>query len=135
MPGGRPSKYSEALSARLCAELAQGKSLRTVCKPAAMPSISTVFNWLGSKPEFVEQYEKAKAEASDALVDEMLDIADNLKEHAQSRRVRIDTRKWIASKLKPKKYGDRITHSGDDEHPLITRIETVVRKPDGNTEA
>jgi len=135
MPGGRPSKYSKELTARLCAQLAQGKSLRTVCKPASMPSVATVFNWLGSKPEFVEQYEKAKAESADAMVDEMLDIADDLDEHAQSRRVRIDTRKWIASKLKPKRYGDRITHSGDDEHPLITRIETVIRKPDGNTDA
>ena len=135
MPAGRPSKYSEALAARLCAEVASGKSLRTVCKSAKMPSMATVFNWIGSKPEFLEQYEICLANRSDTLVEDMLDIADDPELHPQDKRVRVDTRKWIASKMKPKKYGDRITHSGDDEHPLITRIETVIRKPDGNTDA
>jgi hypothetical protein len=123
----RPSKYTKALAAEICAELAQGKSLRSVCKQKGMPDAATVFRWLGSNEEFCEQYARAKEESADALVEEMLDIADDQDEHPQSRRVRIDTRKWISSKLKPKKYGDKITHSGDEDNPIkIDKIERVI---------
>jgi len=70
-------------------------------------------------PEFLQRYEQAKEESADALADEMLDIADDSErdyteegrvntEHVQRARLRVDTRKWIASKLKPKKYGDKL---------------------------
>jgi hypothetical protein len=76
-----------------------------------MPCEATVFNWLKAFPEFLEQYARAKEECADALADEMLDIADDAAKAASGdpipgARLRIDTRKWIASKLKPKKYGD-----------------------------
>lgn len=113
-----------------------------------MPAMSTVFLWLRTHSEFSEQYAKAKAEAADALVEEILDISDdgsndwmasNDPENAgyrtngeaiQRSRLRVDTRKWIASKLKPKKYGDRVTQevTGPNGGPLehrVTRIELV----------
>lgn len=115
-PIGRPSLYSQELADEICSQLSGGKSLRSVCLQESMPSARTVFSWLRDKPDFLQQYEKSKEESSDALADEMIDIADDQEEDAQSRRVRIDTRKWIASKLKPKKYGDKldakIEHSG-----------------------
>lgn len=126
MAGGRPSDYTQEITDRICAELADGKSLRTVCKPDDMPSKTTVFSWLRKYPEFLNQYTRAKEESADALTDEMLDIADDGandytteinqngeeykkvdKDHIQRSRLRIETRKWLASKLKPKKYGDK----------------------------
>lgn len=144
---GRPSSYTPELADRICSELADGKSLRTVCAPDDMPSKVTIFNWLRTNPEFLNQYARAKAEAADAMVDEMLDIADDGSndwmerknqdgdnvgwqvngEHIQRSRVRIDTRKWIASKLKPKKYGEKIMHSGDSEGDPI-RIQKIERE-------
>lgn len=126
-PIGRPSDYSPELASRICEQLAGGISLRTVCKADDMPCAATVFNWLRSKPEFVEQYTRAKEESADALVEEMLDISDEASndwmeihdddnvgyrlngEAINRSRLRVDTRKWIASKLKPKKYGDKST--------------------------
>lgn len=127
----RPSKYSDAVAAKLCAKLAEGQSLRKACSAKDMPSTATVFRWMQSIDGFREQYETAKAEATEHLVEEMLDIADDVEENPASRRVRVDTRKWIASKLKPKKYGDRVTHQGDDEAPLYTTIEHIIRDPGG----
>lgn len=118
MATGRPSIYTQSLADKICQELSMGKSMRTVCKPASMPNPATIFRWLRTKPEFCNQYEKAKQEAADAMVDDMLDIADDLDENPQSRRIRVDTRKWIASKLKPRKYGDKITHGGDPDNPI-----------------
>lgn len=97
-----------------------------------MPAAANVFLWIQRHPEFREQYATAKAEAADAFAEEMLDIADEASndwmksndpenpgyklngEHINRSRLRVDTRKWIASKLKPKKYGDRqeIEHTG-----------------------
>jgi hypothetical protein len=126
--GGRPTKYSEELGNKLCSELALGQSLRTVCKSDDMPCVATVFNWFKLHEEFLEQYTRAKEESADALTDEMLDIADDASndwmekldkeeqpmgyqlngDHVQRSRLRIETRKWLASKLKPKKYGEKI---------------------------
>jgi hypothetical protein len=97
-----------------------------------MPSVQTVFSWMRRFPKFLEQYARAKEESADALTDEMLEIADNARndwmerhgkddagwvangEHIQRSRVRIDTRKWLASKLKPKKYGERMDLTNSD---------------------
>jgi len=93
-----------------------------------MPCASTVFKWLTEKPEFTEQYARAKEESSDALFEELLDIADDGRndwmekldsegnmigwqlngEHIHRSKLRVDSRKWMMSKLKPKKYGERI---------------------------
>lgn len=137
---GRPTTYTLTLADNICAQLAEGKSMRTVCKGEGMPVMSTVFLWLRTHPEFSERYTQAKAEAADALVEEMLDISDDGTndwmeihdkegeavgykingEHVQRSRLRVDTRKWIASKLKPKKYGERVDvdHGIQEGNPL-----------------
>jgi hypothetical protein len=40
-------------------------------------------------------------------------------------RNRVDTRKWVASKLKPKKFGDRTTLAGDAEAPVVVQNQTT----------
>ena len=142
MPAGRPSDYTQELADQICEQLADGLSLRSVCLAEDMPDKSTVFRWLRTHDEFRDQYERAKAESADALIDEMLDIADDgsndwMKrsgkdeedywvvngEHVQRSRLRLDARKWIASKLKPKKYGDKTTTevTGADGGPIEYR--------------
>jgi hypothetical protein len=46
---------------------------------------------------------------------EIISIADDPTDDYNSRRVRVDARKWSASKLMPKKYGDRIEQTGSVE--------------------
>lgn len=118
----RPSDYTPELGDLICSELADGKSMRAVCLPDEMPDKATVFRWIRTKKGFRDQYARAKEESADALTDEMLDIADDSNldytktdedgvklnsENIQRSRLRIDTRKWLASKLKPKKFGDK----------------------------
>lgn len=110
--------YSQDLADRICAQLADGKSMRTVCSADGMPSRTTLFRWMRDIPGFVEQYDKAKAESADALVDDMLADARNESLDPNSRRIRVDTMKWIASKMKPKKYGDKLALTDNDGGPL-----------------
>lgn len=76
-----------------------------------MPDTSTVFRWLAKHEDFREQYARAREEQAETHADEIIDIADDFADDPNSRRVRIDARKWIASKLKPKKYGDKTDHN------------------------
>lgn len=131
---GRPSEFTQDVADRICQELALGYSLRTVCEPEDMPSIQTIFNWFRSYPDFLEQYTRAKQESADAMAEEILDIADDATndymvrtgkdgdesyqlngEHVQRSRLRIDTRKFLMAKMKPKKYGDKLDVTTDGE--------------------
>lgn len=116
---GRPTIYTEELAAKICSELSQGIPLRTVCKADDMPGTTTVFVWLGNNEGFREQYARAKAESADAMAEDMLGIADEIETkivgddrsdsaRVQAQRIRVETRKWLASKLQPKKYGDKL---------------------------
>lgn len=84
-----------------------GESLRSIVSDEGMPTRSTVHKWLAENKLFSDQYARAKDNQADTLADEIMFIADNA-EDVQKARLQVDTRKWIASKLKPKKYGDKL---------------------------
>ncbi|ELY4865855.1 DNA packaging protein [Cronobacter sakazakii] len=127
---GRPSDYTEELAEIICLRLAEGESLRSVCRDEGMPSKQAVLRWLARNESFRAQYVRAKEEGAEAIAEELFDIADDGSndwmekldkdgeaigyqlngEHVQRSKLRIDTRKWYLSKILPKKYGDRIQH-------------------------
>lgn len=110
-PVGRPTKLTPEVANIICAELSEGKSLRSVVKRDDMPSMVTVFNWLHTNPEFLNQYTRAKLESADAFADDIVDVAQKTLKGTydpQSARVAVDAFKWTASKLKPKVYGDKL---------------------------
>ncbi len=111
---GRPSDYNKKTAEEICVLLQDGKSLREICDMPNMPSRPTVFRWIHSFEEFRNKYEHARDVQADVLTDEMDHIANN-EEDVQRARLIIDTRKWTASKLKPKKYGDKldVEHGGN----------------------
>lgn len=115
---GRPSTFTQAKADAICGLIADGKSLRTICKRDDMPDTTTVYQWLRRFPEFAQQYAGAKQDQADAMADDILDIADDRTLDPQDRRVRIDTRKWLAGKLKPKKYGEKTLLGSDPDNPL-----------------
>lgn len=122
---GRPSTYTPEISVAICARIAEGESLRSVCRDEAMPSMQTVFNWMGKNPDFVEQYTRAKEASADAHADRIADIGEQTlrgKYDPQAARVAIDAMKWTASKLKPRKYGDKLELSGDKDAPLTVQV-------------
>ena len=114
MPRGRPSIYSQELADRICERLASGESLRSICADDAMPDGKTVRNWLSDKPEFVLQYARAREDQAEAHADRIIEIADDESIDANHKRIMVDARKWVAAKLKPKRYGDKaeVEHSG-----------------------
>ena len=133
----RPTTYSQETVTEICARLAQGEPLRTICGGDDMPGLSTVYAWLAKEPWFQEQYARAREDQADSLADDIVRIADEApppdgetgkidSAWVAWQRNRIDARKWTASKMKPKKYGDKLEtkteHSGTVEFKEVRRL-------------
>jgi hypothetical protein len=120
-------------------EINKGRAVRNVLKDEGMPDVTTFYRWIEDDEEKSKQYVRACENRADAIFDEIIDIADDssgdrkVTEHGESldsefvarSRVRIDARKWIASKLNPKKYGDKTILSGDKDNPIET-TQTII---------
>jgi hypothetical protein len=131
---GRPSIYTEALGIKICAHIAMGKSLVSICKREGMPSVETVYMWLKdpNKADFLNTYTRAREDQADTLADEIIDIADDglndtyiddktgeqktIADVVARSKLRVEARKWVAAKLKPKKYGDKVEVTGETKH-------------------
>lgn len=117
---GRPSSYSDDKADAICIRLAQGESLRKICKDADMPSEATVYAWLFKDEAFQEKYARARTAQSEPWLEDIIEVADDPEMKADDKRVRIDARKWAMSKLAAKKYGERKLIGSDPENPLPT---------------
>ena len=103
----------------VCARIAGGESLRSACKDKDLPDRDTINRWLNADNDgaLCGQYARAREEQADFYADEIVTIADTEPDAAIAR-VRIDARKWVASKLRPKRYGDKLALGGADDLPV-----------------
>ncbi len=113
-----------------------------------MPHVSTVYRWISSNQEFRDMYAQAREDQADTLADQIIEISDDATndymqgedglelnaENIQRSRLRVDARKFIAAKLKPKKYGELVKHEhgGPDGSPIPVSIAVSYVKPEGS---
>jgi hypothetical protein len=119
--------FNQATADEICRRLAEGESLRSAAKANGMAA-STVLDWIAANAEFGEQYARARQVGYQLLADELIEIADDASgdvietedgpkvnaEFTARSRLRLDTRKWMLSKMLPKVYGDKLdlNHTG-----------------------
>lgn len=150
-----PTPFSEEVFETILARISAGEGVVTICKDDDMPSTASFYRWIGDDEKLRDRYVRAREEQADLLADEIISIADDGSrdyglgeggiavvnhDHIARSRLRVDARKWKASKLAPKKYGDKVEHAltGEGGGPIktITRIELVAvaakPKPDDN---
>jgi hypothetical protein len=129
----------------VCIEIEKGRALRNILKDENMPSTSTFYQWLDSNSDKAKQYARATEIRADIIFDDILNIADDnvndtytvegveLTNHdvIQRSRLRIDARKWVLSKLNPKKFGDKtdITSGGEKIQSSPTTIQVEITRP------
>lgn len=98
-----------------------------------MPAWRTVYDWLGANLEFAARFARARSLGEDAIAEEALEIADDARndwmqrndaenvgyslngEHVQRSKLRIETRLKLLAKWNPKKWGEKVEHSGSVE--------------------
>jgi hypothetical protein len=142
MPAGRPSSYTDEMAQMICERLALGESLRKICESDGMPPKKTVLAWLKDEKhsQFRAQYAQAREEQADFYAAEIVEISDDgssdtytdsdgnvrtNQEVVARSRLRVDARKWYASKLAPKKYGDKMELAGDPAAPLAVNLDVT----------
>lgn len=132
----RPT-YSAPRAELICQRLALGESLRAICRDMEIDH-STVLRWVIADHEgFADQYARARECQAELHVDELIELSDADPEYViETRReegseavitekridpawvaqqkLRIDTRKWAAAKMRPTRYGERVdlNHKG-----------------------
>jgi hypothetical protein len=141
---GRPTLYTEELANLICERVATSTlGLARLCElHKDLPSKATINLWRFNNPDFSAQYARAKLFQADLLAEEMLDIADDGSndwmetfgddgesigwklngEHVQRSRLRIDTRKFLAAKLLPKQYGDKVDEKKTDDKSIVEML-------------
>jgi len=126
-PAGRPSSFTQELADEICDRVIVGEPVRQIALLDHMPAEGTIYRWLVNIPSFQEQYTRAKEAQAERFAEELLEIADDgtndwierenergrviktIDQEAINRsRLRVEARKWLMGKMKPKKYGDHI---------------------------
>lgn len=129
----QPKPEPKAKIPEILARMADGESLRSICRDKDMPNKANVFRWLAQDEGFQKAYAAAMEQRADALFEEMFDIADDARndwmektsksgeafeafnrEAVQRSALRVDVRKWALARMNPKKYGDKVdlNHGG-----------------------
>lgn len=147
------STYTDDMADAICERIANGESLKSICEHDDMPSKSTVFKWLAETATFSDKYARAREAQADSIFDEILDIADDARndwmkargsddeddryvlngEHVQRMKLRIDARKWMAGKLRPKRYGERMQTDLDVTNSDGSLAALIMAGVDGRT--
>lgn len=142
--GGRPTKYSEAMDNAICDGIKHGKGLRPICAELDI-DVGSIFNWLREQPEFFKRYAQAREIQAEVLADEIVALADDCRlgekvtvkgdgkvetvtgDMVERSKLQVDARKWVAARLLPKKFGDRVTseHIGENGGPIRFEIATL----------
>lgn len=131
------TEYTPEIGDKICANVSKGLSLSKICKGKDMPCERTIFRWLRENDEFCRNYMRAKQEQADTYADQIVEIADEdvIRQEGESagvavqrNRLRVDARKWVASKLKPKKYGDKLNLKHDGTITIEDKLRAAREK-------
>ena len=114
-PLQKPSVYDDEVVAELVLRIAMGRSINKTLDDPDMPSRYEFWARMNKDQQFQTIIARAREIQQDSRSDEIVDIADAATpEDHHVARLRIWARQWDATKLAPKKYGDRQTvdHTG-----------------------
>lgn len=117
--------YDESVKDTVCEKIAEGESLRGLCSKDGMPSWRTVMDWLKVDETFRSKYAQAREDQADTLFDEFSELEAQVlsgEVKPDAARVVFQSRQWRAEKLKPKKYGAKVSLAGHDGGDLLAGL-------------
>lgn len=119
--------HSDKLETLIFTRIAGGESLKKICTEPSMPARSTIMLWvINDTPSGIsDRYARACLARAELWADELVEITDDIEADPdpKSRAVRLDARKWTASKLLRTKYGDalNVKLTGDPNEPITVQ--------------
>jgi hypothetical protein len=140
-PPGRPSSFTQALADEICERIAEGETLRQICRDPRMPHWTTVYDWKANDKAFSLRFAHARELGFDAIAQECFAIADDTDndtlfgengerantEWISRSKLRIETRLKLLAKWDPKRYGERVdvNHGGQKDNPIVSLLERI----------
>lgn len=128
----KPDRDKAAICQAVLQGMRDGLSAFKACQAAGVPQ-STFNRWVDADAKLAEDYAHAREDLIERMANEVLELADSEVPETgdgkrdwqaiQQRKLQVDSRKWLLSKLAPKKYGDRLELAGDKENPL--QVQTI----------
>lgn len=125
---GRHSTFTQEIADTICERLSEGESLNSICKDEGMPSEAAVRAWaLEDREGFAAKYTRAREIGYDCMAEQILSLADECRIGEKSitkatgievttgdmvdrSRLQVEARKWLLSKMLPKRFGERVEH-------------------------
>ena len=127
--------FTQEVADRIFDLMANGETLTAICRLNGMPSCRTVQRWCHKYPEFAVGYQRARELLADALLYSVGGASVDGKgrqvtdwQNVQRSKLRVDARKWVAAKLAPHKYSDRVTHAGTPDAPIEVRADMTPKE-------
>lgn len=126
--------YDLTIAQKICDDISSALflSVKDICEQPGYPNVRTVYEWLRKYPEFEAMYDRAREAQALILAEQIIELIDEEPARVANKngemvidpawvtnqKNRVDTRKWLAGKLLPKKYGDATILRGDKENPI-----------------
>lgn len=114
---GRPSSFTDEAAEEIVTRMAYGESLRSICRDDHMPPLQTVIGWQAKHEEFAVKCARAREAQAEDMDGRVMSLAERVESgdmDPQAARVALAAYQWRASKLAPKRYGDKTLHTGPD---------------------
>ena len=123
---GAPTTFNQEIADYICDQIANGVPITQICERSDMPGVKTFYAWLDTYPSFQQAYVRARTrqgELSASQIKELCDEPPRMITRPDGSQVvdngwvtwqknRVEARKWIAAKLTPKVYGEKLTVDG-----------------------
>ena len=130
----RPTVYTPGIRDHICSTVEVSQcGMRKMCNDdPSLPSYSTLTSWLRIYDDLASQYAAAKRIQVNAMADDIVDISQDDSIDPSDKRIRVDTLKWLLSKLIPRTYGDKLDVTSDGQalavpsHQIDARIQSII---------
>ena len=133
LPTGRPSTYDPITARKMCEQLSDGIPLRQICRQEGFPAWRTVYDWMRKDADLSTAIACAREIGQDAIAEDIYQLIEQPPEriedekgysridngHVQWVKMQSEIKLKLLAKWNPKRYGDRVTHSGDDQNPVV----------------
>jgi transposase-like protein len=135
VPRGAEYEFAPEKGDLICDRIAQGETLRRICRDPGMPDRHTVRDWRRAHPEFDAQYAQARIDQAEVYFDDVIDLADETAgepSEVQAAKLRVDSRKWVLARMDRGKYGDQssLNLGSQPENPLRVESTKFVVRPE-----
>lgn len=118
--------YKKALY--ICQLVREGYTFAEIELLPDMPPQAVISHWQRIDRMFVEELKLARKERGEQYHDKALTIANRAaegkfhKDDVPAMSLAVKTYQWAAERAKPESYGNKVTHEGNPEKPILMRV-------------